>query len=100
MFFSISGYGCKTLNGTRVPLIIKKLRGTIDKALKFRGSIDDFLNYFFFCFKLKNKRKRKKVNDFGQFWTEKSRKDYGCKMLNKTRISLIIEKTWDIIDRV
>ena len=34
------GYGCKTLNNTRLLLIIKKLRGTIDKMQKLKSTID------------------------------------------------------------
>ena len=32
------------INNTSAPLIIKKLRGTIDKVRKFRGIIDNFSN--------------------------------------------------------
>ena len=36
------GYSCKILNNTRVPLIIKKRGGTIDKVTKYKGTIDNF----------------------------------------------------------
>ena len=41
----LKGYDCKMPNSTRVPLIIKKLRGTIDKVSKLRGTIDNFSNF-------------------------------------------------------
>ena len=40
---SLKRLRCKTLNSTRVPLIIKKkFRDTIDKVPKLKGTIDNF----------------------------------------------------------
>ena len=55
---------------------------------------------FFLYFKLKNKRKRKKVNGFRRFWMKEVKKGYGCKTLNNTRVPLIIKKLRDTIDKV
>ena len=41
------GYGYKTLNNTKITLIIKKLKDTIDKVSKLRSTIINF-PYFYY----------------------------------------------------
>ena len=77
----------------------------INNSRKFffiiNGSL--FERFYVLCFKLKNKRKRKKLTVLDDFERKKLKKSYDCKTLNYTRLSLIIDlikKIKNIINKV